>query len=102
MAISSAEAVERAASIAAVAKRNVALTERLRRLPEENAQAIFDSGLMPLMRPRMFGGFEGDWITLIDCVSKVARICGSTGWCMSFLIQHQVYLSLLIASPSVV
>jgi 3-hydroxy-9,10-secoandrosta-1,3,5(10)-triene-9,17-dione monooxygenase len=88
------EAIERAQTIAPVAKRNAALAEEMRRMPEENIKAILESGLMPLMRPKMFGGFEADWMTQIDCVSEVGRFCGSTGWCMTFLIQHQVYLSL--------
>src|SRR5580704_11969371 len=88
------EAIERARTIVPVAQRNASATEDLRRMPEENFRAIMDSGLIPLMRPKMFGGFEGDWMTQIDCVSEVARICGSTGWCMTFLIQHQYFLSL--------
>ena len=88
------EAIERAQTIAPVAKRNAQATEELRRMPDENLQAILDSGLMPLMRPRMFGGYEADWMTSIDCVSEVARFCGSTGWCMAFLILHQIWLSL--------
>jgi len=51
------EAIERAQTIAPVAQRNAALAEEMRRMPEENIKAILDSGLMPLMRPRMFGGF---------------------------------------------
>jgi 3-hydroxy-9,10-secoandrosta-1,3,5(10)-triene-9,17-dione monooxygenase len=88
------EAIERARSIIPVAKKNTLAAEELRRIPEENARAIFDSGLMPLMRPKMFGGYEGDWMTQIDCVSEVASVCGSTGWCMTFFIQHQYFLSL--------
>ena len=88
------EAIERAQSIAPVAKRNAIAAEDLRRMPEENIKAILDSGLMPLGRPKMFGGYEADWLTHIDCVSEVARFCGSTGWCMTFLIQHQIFLSL--------
>jgi 3-hydroxy-9,10-secoandrosta-1,3,5(10)-triene-9,17-dione monooxygenase len=94
MKISYAEAIERAQTIAPVAKRNVELAEKLRRMPEETIKAILDSGLMPLMRPRMFGGFEADWMTCIDCVSEVGRFCGSAGWAMTFMLQHQVYLSL--------
>ena len=93
MQISYEEALERAQPIAEVAKRNAALTEELKRLPAENVEAIVDSGLMPLIRPRCFGGFEADWITHIDCVAEVARHCGSTGWVMSFLFAHQFYLS---------
>lgn len=88
------EAIERAQSIVPVAKRNIALAEEMRRMPEENIKAILESGLMPLMRPKMFGGYEADWMTQIDCVSEVARVCGSTGWCMTFFIQHQYFLSL--------
>jgi 3-hydroxy-9,10-secoandrosta-1,3,5(10)-triene-9,17-dione monooxygenase len=82
------DAIERARSIVPVAKKNVQLAEEMRRMPEENARAILDSGLMPLMRPKMFGGYEADWMTQIDCVSEVARHCGSTGWCMTFFLQH--------------
>jgi 3-hydroxy-9,10-secoandrosta-1,3,5(10)-triene-9,17-dione monooxygenase len=88
------EAIERARTIVPVAKKNVNLAEEMRRMPEENARAILDSGLMPLMRPKMFGGYEADWMTQIDCVSEVARYCGSTGWCMTFFLQHQFFLSL--------
>jgi 3-hydroxy-9,10-secoandrosta-1,3,5(10)-triene-9,17-dione monooxygenase len=94
MTISYEEAIERAKTIVPVAKRNALAAEELRRMPEENVRAILDSGLMPLMRPKAFGGYEGDWMTQIDCVSEVARFCGSTGWCMTFFIQHQYFLSL--------
>ncbi len=94
MKISHEEAIQRARTISPVAKRNAAATEDLRRLPEENVRAILDSGLMPLMRPKKFGGYEGDWMTQLDCVSEVARFCGSTGWVMTFFIQHQYFLSL--------
>lgn len=88
------EAIERAKTIGVVAKRNAVEAEKLRRIPAETVQAILDSGLMPLLRPSEFGGFDADWITHIDCVSEVARFCGSTGWCMSFLIQHQFFLAM--------
>ena len=91
--ISRDEAIAKAKTIAPVALANAEKAEKLRRLPKENIDAILESELMPLMRPRRYGGYEADWMTHIDCVSEVARFCGSTGWCMSFLIQHQVYLS---------
>ena len=88
------EAMERARTIAPIAERNAAAAEELRRLPEENVNAILSSGLMPLMRPKRFGGYEADWLTQIDCVSEVARFCGSTGWVMAFFLTHQYFLSL--------
>jgi 3-hydroxy-9,10-secoandrosta-1,3,5(10)-triene-9,17-dione monooxygenase len=94
MTISHEEAIARAQTIAPVAERNAGAAEELRRLPEENVKAILESGLMPLLRPKRFGGFEGDWLTGIDCVSEVARFCGSTGWVMAFFLTHQYFLSL--------
>ncbi len=94
MTIAYEEALERARTIAPVAKRNAAAAEDLKRLPEENIQAILASGIMPLLRPKKFGGYEADWMTEIDCVSEVARFCGSTGWVMTFLLTHQYFLSL--------
>jgi 3-hydroxy-9,10-secoandrosta-1,3,5(10)-triene-9,17-dione monooxygenase len=95
MTISYDEAIDRARSIVPAVKRNIERAEQARRMPEETVKAILDSGLMPLMRPKLFGGFEADWMTCIDCVSEVGRYCGSAGWVMTFMIQHQVFLSLL-------
>ncbi len=89
------DAVERAKSIGIVAKKNAEECVKLRRMPDENLKAIMDSGLMPLLRPSEFGGFDGDWMTHVDCISEVARYCGSTAWCMSFLLQHQFFVSML-------
>jgi 3-hydroxy-9,10-secoandrosta-1,3,5(10)-triene-9,17-dione monooxygenase len=94
MLISREEAIERAKTIGIIAKKNADETETLGRMPQENVAAIVDSGLMPLLRPSEFGGFDGDWMTHIDCISEVARYCGSTAWCMSFLLQHQFFLAL--------
>jgi 3-hydroxy-9,10-secoandrosta-1,3,5(10)-triene-9,17-dione monooxygenase len=94
MTIRREEAIERARGIGEIARKNADETESLGRMPAENVQAILASGLMPLLRPSEFGGFDGDWMTHIDCISEVARYCGSTGWCMSFLLQHQFFLAL--------
>ena len=63
--------------------------EKLRRLPPENVAAMMGSGLMPMMRPARFGGFGGDWLDLLNACAEVGRVCGSTAWCLSFLLHHQ-------------
>ena len=83
-----------AREIGKVAAANAAEAEKLRRLPAENLQAILASGLMPMARPKSFGGYEAEWLEVIECVSEVSRHCPSTGWCMCFLIQHQWFLGL--------
>jgi len=84
-----AEVIERARGIAAIVAPHVERTEKLRRLPLENVEAMMDSGLMPMMRPARFGGFGGDWVDLLNACTEVGRVCGSTGWCLSFLLHHQ-------------
>jgi 3-hydroxy-9,10-secoandrosta-1,3,5(10)-triene-9,17-dione monooxygenase len=83
------EVVERAEGIARAVAPQVERTEKLRRLPPENVAAMMDSGLMPMMRPARFGGFGGDWVDLLNACVAVGRVCGSTGWCLSFLLHHQ-------------
>jgi 3-hydroxy-9,10-secoandrosta-1,3,5(10)-triene-9,17-dione monooxygenase len=91
--ISRAQAVERAKLIAARVAANAERVERLRRLPIENVEAILESELDLLLRPRRWGGFGADWMYMVDTVSEVGRVCGSTAWCMGFLMHHQWWLS---------
>ncbi len=87
--MSRADVIERARGIAAAVAPHVARAEELRRLPPENVAAIMGSGLMPMMRPARFGGFGGDWLDLLNACVEVGRVCGSTSWCLSFLLHHQ-------------
>ena len=87
--MSRAEVIERARGIAAAVAPQVARAEQLRRMPPENVTAMIGSGLMPLMRPARFGGFGGDWLDLLNACTEVGRVCGSTAWCLSFLLHHQ-------------
>ncbi len=83
------EVVARARDIAAAVAPHAARAEQMRRLPLENVDAIMRSGLMPMMRPARFGGTGGDWLDLLNTCVEVGRVCGSTSWCLSFLIHHQ-------------
>ena len=87
--MSRGEVIERARGIAAAVAPQVERAEQLRRMPPENVKAMVESGLMPMMRPARFGGFGGDWLDLLNTCVEVGRVCGSTSWCLSFLIHHQ-------------
>ena len=87
------EALARARDLAARLGRYVDEAETNRRLPKEAVQAMADSGLLPMVRPARWGGFEMDWMTLLDCVAEVGKVSGSLGWCFCFLMQHQWVLS---------
>ena len=87
------DALERARELAARLRPHLDATEAARRLPRAAVEAMEASGLLPMVRPARWGGFEMDWITLLDCVAEVGKVSGSLGWCFCFLMQHQWVLT---------
>jgi len=87
------QALARARDLATRLGRYVDEAEANRRLPKGAVQAMVESGLLPMVRPARWGGFEMDWMTLLDCVAEVGKVSGSLGWCFCFLMQHQWVLS---------
>jgi 3-hydroxy-9,10-secoandrosta-1,3,5(10)-triene-9,17-dione monooxygenase len=84
------EAITRAKKVAEVCGANAEAAEKLRRMPQENVQAMMDSDLVGLIIPKERGGYGIDsWMMVADVVGEVGRVCGSSGWCFDLLIQHQ-------------
>ena len=88
-----AEALAKARELASTLRPYVDEAETGRRLPTAAVDAMVASGLLPMVRPSHWGGFEMDWMTLLDCVVEVGKVSGSLGWCFCFLMQHQWVLS---------
>src|SRR3954470_11597899 len=82
---SGAELLERAAALRPILEQHADETDRLRRLPDANVQALKDSGLCRLMVPRRVGGYETDIRTYIAVMAELGRGCGSTAWVASLL-----------------
>ena len=83
------EAIARARRVAVAVEPNIAEAESLRRMPASNVTAMMASELDRLLMPKRWGGYgSDDWMTLVDVVAEVARVCGSSGWCFCFLIHH--------------
>src|SRR3974390_3752772 len=55
-------------------------TERLRRLPEVTMREFHEAGILRVIQPAAFGGFEADFICQIDLTYEIARACGASGW----------------------
>src|SRR5262245_11830130 len=79
------ELIERASRIRPVLERNAVETDRLRRLPEANLDALRETGLCRLMTPRRLGGYETDVRTYIAVMAELGRGCGSTSWTASLI-----------------
>ena len=56
-------------------------TERLRRLPDELAGALVDSGVLRTWIPRRYGGDEASVLDGLDLIEGLAYHDGSTAWC---------------------
>ena len=75
----------RAAAIRPVLERNADTTDTLRRLADENVQALRESGLCRLMVPARFGGYQTSIRTYIEVMAELGRGCGSTSWVASLI-----------------
>jgi 3-hydroxy-9,10-secoandrosta-1,3,5(10)-triene-9,17-dione monooxygenase len=87
------EAVARARALAPVIRERAARAEEQRRQPEETIQAIVDAGLVRLLMPRRWGGYELSYDALADSAIEIARADASAGWCYSFLVAHASMLA---------
>jgi len=80
-----ADFIARASRIRPILEQNAEETDRLRRLPPANVQALRETGLCRLMVPRRLGGYETDIRTYIEVMAELGRGCGSTAWTASLL-----------------
>jgi 3-hydroxy-9,10-secoandrosta-1,3,5(10)-triene-9,17-dione monooxygenase len=67
--------------------------ERLRRLPAATIREFHDAGILRVIQPATFGGYEADFIDQIDIVFAIARACGSSGWVYAVLSAHAAMIA---------
>ena len=67
--------------------------EQLRRLPEVTMQEFHDAGILRVIQPAAFGGFEADFICQIDLTYETARACGASGWVYAVLSAHAAMIA---------
>ena len=71
---------------------NTAEIDRTNRLPDEVVNEIKDKGLLKILRPKMFGGYETNMRTYTEVVTEIARGNGSAGWfvCLSNIRDYMI------------
>jgi indole-3-acetate monooxygenase len=76
------ELLERVQQIAPVVREYADRGEQQRHLADPIVKAIREAGLYQMLVPRELGGLQVDALTFYLVVDALARIDGSTGWCM--------------------
>jgi indole-3-acetate monooxygenase len=80
--VSHEELLDRVQQIAPIIREYADLGERQRHLADPIVEAVRGAGLYKMMVPRDLGGLQVDPLTFYMVVEALARIDGSTGWCM--------------------
>ncbi|HEX8968629.1 MAG TPA: oxidoreductase, partial [Chloroflexota bacterium] len=90
-------AIERARELVPALRARVAQTEELRRLTDESAVELIQSGLCGLLTPRRFGGSELGLEAVLDVTGILAEACPSTGWVHALWAAHMWLVALFPA-----
>ena len=75
-------------------KARASATERARTVAVENVEALREIGFYKLVQPAAFGGYEYDFVVLVDLIIELGRACASTSWVCGLLAAHQWMLGL--------
>ena len=92
--LSAAELLERALRLRPGLVARQEETERLRRLPEATMQEFHDAGILRVIQPAVFGGFEADFICQTDLTDEIVRSCGASGWVYAVLSAHAAMIAI--------
>jgi 3-hydroxy-9,10-secoandrosta-1,3,5(10)-triene-9,17-dione monooxygenase len=69
-------------------------TENLRRLPPETERELHESGLFRIVQPKRVGGFELDYVALVDCAEAIGQADASAAWNFANLASHHWMLAM--------
>lgn len=82
------EMIGRASALAPRFRARAEKAEAERRLPEETRRDLGDAGLLKLLQPRHFGGYELELGALVEIAVEIGAACGSSAWVFSNLAGH--------------
>ena len=77
--------VARAAALVPTLRERAQATESAGRLSPDQFDALSEAGLLKMMVPRRFGGYEADFKTQVDALAELARGCPSSSWVATIL-----------------
>ncbi len=78
---SRAELVQRVTDIVPVLRANAQWGDQHRRLADESVAAMIDAGVLRMLVPTQYGGYESDMQTIVDVGIQLGRGDGSPAFC---------------------
>lgn len=82
------DAVARAKALASAIGERAGAAEKARHQLPETIQSIVDAGLVRLLTPAHWGGYELGFDTFVDTVLEIGKADASASWCYAFLNIH--------------
>ena len=89
--------LDKVRAVGAMANERAAEIEQARRLPDDIAAAVVDTGILKAWVPKAYGGDEADVRTVVDAVEELAFHEGATGWCAMIAASTSLAAGLLPA-----
>src|SRR6201991_2616605 len=86
--------VGRADALIPQLRERAARTEELRRLPPETERDLHDAGLFRIVQPKRVGGYELDYVALVDCADAIGQADASVAWNFANLASHHWMLGM--------
>lgn len=80
--------LRRATGLVPVLRQRAALTEELRRIPDETVADLIESQIMRVAVPQRYGGIEASHATMFEVAFELGRGCGASAWCYSLWAVH--------------
>jgi 3-hydroxy-9,10-secoandrosta-1,3,5(10)-triene-9,17-dione monooxygenase len=80
MQITHEDVAARVGAVVPTLRANAQRAEADGRVPDENMEALRESGFLRLMAPKRYGGLEASWASNIESIAEVGRGCASTSW----------------------
>jgi alkylation response protein AidB-like acyl-CoA dehydrogenase len=88
------EALDAARSLTPAIRARAAQAESDRCVPAQTVTELKRSGLFNLLTPKVLGGSELGFSSLVEVTAELATACGSTGWVFGVLAGHSWLLNL--------
>ena len=88
------ELVARARALAPKLRERAVRAERDRNIPQESVDEYLASGLIHILQPKRWGGYEHDHEVAFNIALELGKsTCGSSAWCLNYLSDHACILA---------